>query len=606
MEEKNRRHIGLATLAVAVVSLSAFVETADAATLGVYASDTSLAVGETTTVSIVVSSSDQAMNAVSGTVTVNPDILEIIGLSKSSAAVTLWVQEPSYNSTAGTARFEGISLNPGWQGSSATVITLTVKAKAAGAGRVSFSSGSVLANDGLGTNILTGMGTTNIAVSGGTPEPEPEPETPTPEPEPEPEPETPPVTPVGVPGAPSVSSRTHPDASLWSNNNDPIFDWSLPAGITGVNVLAEQNTGTDIGSTSDGVFGTWSYTDVEDGEWYFKVRLQNQNGWGALASYPFKIDTAVPENVSAEYVKDQASGLDALRLSASDSASGIVSFAISIDGLDPIVVPVGDLVDGLWFIPSLTVGQHTAIIVATDAAGNSAQTSVAFEASADLSTPVFSNVPSELISGDTLAIIGRALPDSLVTVFMTAADGSQEQFSVHADSRGVFALAWPKRVKAGQFSIAAQAEDSAGRVSPRSGEHMLSVAPRGGFEVLGLADYGFLIATYSALIAVIAYLIGVLTSWRRAVRREVMEADRVTRDAFSRIKKDLTEEQAELLRSRDVKAAALVRKSTLAVEREEARVEKELADVKKLVTRRRAAAKPSVKPKATKKKGGAK
>ncbi|MBP9827531.1 hypothetical protein KBC55_00025 [Patescibacteria group bacterium] len=579
MEEKSRRKIGLATLFIAIVSLSAFIKTASAATLGVYAADTSLAVGETAQVSILVSSSEQVMNAVSGSVTVDPSILEIIGITKASEAITFWVQEPSYNSTAGTARFEGISLNPGWQGSSATLVTLTVRAKSTGVGRVAFSSGSVLANDGLGTNILTSMGSANITVAGGESVPEDEPQ--------EEEPETPSPVPAAVPGAPRIASVTHPDASLWSNNNDPVFNWSLPADITGVNVLAEQNAGTDIGFVSDGVVTSWSYTDIEDGEWYFKVRLQNQSGWGSLASYLFKVDTTAPENVSAQYVKDPVSNLDALRLSASDSGSGVVSYTISIDGGESIAIDTDDLVQGLWFIPALSAGEHAAVMTVKDGAGNATETTVTFETPPDMSTPVFSDIPSELVSGNTLAIIGRSLPDSLVTIFMTSEDGTEEKFSVHADNRGVFALAWPKRVRTGEFTISAQAEDVAGRVSPRSSEHTLVVTPRGGFEVLDFVDYGFLIATYSALIAVIAYLVGTLTSSRRRMREEVQDVSQVTRQAFTRIKKDLTNEQIELLRDRNVKGADLAHKTELVVEEEEARVEKEIADVDRLITPKR-------------------
>ena len=115
-------------------------------------------IGNTFSVSVFVSSVDQAMNAASGAVSFLADKLEVISLSKTGSIFTLWVQEPSFSNTAGTINFEGIVLNPGFTGSAGKAITINFKAKAAGDAAVNFSSGSVLANDGKGANILASLG----------------------------------------------------------------------------------------------------------------------------------------------------------------------------------------------------------------------------------------------------------------------------------------------------------------------------------------------------------------------------------------------------------------------------------------------------------------
>jgi hypothetical protein len=71
---------------------------------------------------------------------------------KKAPLLNFWTQEPSFS--AGTAKIEGVIFNPGWTGSSATVATLVIVPKKQGTATISFSHGSVLANDGQGTEVL--------------------------------------------------------------------------------------------------------------------------------------------------------------------------------------------------------------------------------------------------------------------------------------------------------------------------------------------------------------------------------------------------------------------------------------------------------------------
>lgn len=115
-------------------------------------------VGKTFSVNVYVSSADQSMNAASGVISFPQDKLEVTSLSKTGSILTLWVQEPSFSNSAGTVNFEGIVFNPGFTGVGGKVLTINFKVKAAGAVPLNFSSGSVLANDGKGTNILANLG----------------------------------------------------------------------------------------------------------------------------------------------------------------------------------------------------------------------------------------------------------------------------------------------------------------------------------------------------------------------------------------------------------------------------------------------------------------
>ena len=146
------------------VFLLFFSHTALAASLNLSPSSGSYNVGDIINVRIVLSSSDQSANAVSGALSFSKDLLTLTSLSKSNSLVSLWATEPSYSNTSGTINAEGVILN-GFTGSNGTILTLSFKVKAVGTANIEFTSSSVLANDGQGTNILTGMGQASFNLS---------------------------------------------------------------------------------------------------------------------------------------------------------------------------------------------------------------------------------------------------------------------------------------------------------------------------------------------------------------------------------------------------------------------------------------------------------
>lgn len=141
-----------------------FSHIALAASLSLSPSSGSYNVGDTIKVRIVLASSDQSANAVSGAISFSKDLLTLMSLSKSNSLVSLWATEPSYSNTSGTVNMEGVILN-GFTGSNGTILNLSFKAKAVGNANIKFTSSSVLANDGQGTNILTGTGQASFDLS---------------------------------------------------------------------------------------------------------------------------------------------------------------------------------------------------------------------------------------------------------------------------------------------------------------------------------------------------------------------------------------------------------------------------------------------------------
>jgi len=111
--EKNKIG-GRATLAILIGLFLPLVKVL-AADLYVLPSNKSLNIGENLSIAVYVDSLDQALNAVSFTISYPEDLLRFVSLSKTGSIINLWVQEPKGGN--GEVSTEGIVLNPGFTGS---------------------------------------------------------------------------------------------------------------------------------------------------------------------------------------------------------------------------------------------------------------------------------------------------------------------------------------------------------------------------------------------------------------------------------------------------------------------------------------------------------
>ncbi len=257
---------------------------ASAATLNVSPTTGNYTVGSTIALTVSVSS-DTAINAISGTLSFSEDILAVTSISNASSILTLWMQEPTYSNSTGKINFEGILFSPGFTGSGGNVFTVSFQTVASGIARVTFDHGSILVNDGTGSNIATALGGALFTVATSTASTPSTISTPS----------TSSLS-TSVPSAPQVTSSTHPDETQRYPFADPVFSWDLPLDITDVNIFGDHNPTTDPGTKSDGLFYRYTYHDVEDGQWYFHIRLKNSAGWGPTTHFAFNIG---PEEVLA-------------------------------------------------------------------------------------------------------------------------------------------------------------------------------------------------------------------------------------------------------------------------------------------------------------------
>jgi hypothetical protein len=577
-----------ATVLGLFISLSAFfgiASTAHAATLFLSPSSGEFTVGKTFSVNVYVSSADQAMNAASGIFTFPTDKLEVTSLSKSGSIVSLWVQEPAYSNGEGTVNFEGIVLNPGYQKVNGKIITVTFKVKTAGTAQCAFSSGSVLANDGNGTNILKGLGGAKFNLVGEAPAEIP-PETPaTPEPTP---PAAPPVT--GTPAAPVIVSPTHPDSNAWYATKDASFTWRLPAGITGTRLLFGKKADATPSVTYPSAIGSKDIPNVEDGVWYFTVQLRNANGWGGISHYRFQVDTAKPNKFDITEVPkpDPTDPKTTFIFEATDELSGIDHYEVSVDG--GAVETWRDDGSHRYMTAILGPGKHTLIAKAIDKAGNALSGSAEF-AIEPIAPPVITEYPKSLQSGEPLLVRGATQPNSSVTVWIQKEQGTPKSYTIKSDSDGAFAFAPDEKLSDGVYKLWAETLDARGAKSGPGQTVIISVAK------LPMVSAGTQALNYLNIIVPLASLLLILLfvlwyAWhrfkrvRKKLRKEVRDAETTLHDTFTLLKSDIKDqirmlERARTKRELTLEEEKIVKRLKKDLDYTENFIKKELANIEK-------------------------
>lgn len=333
-----------------------FSPSASAATLSISPAASEHYVGTTFSESVLVDAGEGAINAVSGTISFPPSTLEVVSISESSSAINFWASQPSFSNDSGTINFEGVVLNPGFSGSDGNVITITFKAKAEGQSDLSFTSGSVLANDGLGTNVLSSMSGANVSIMVAANQSDVS--------------SAPAVNPL-TPPAPRIISLSNPDPNGWAATSTPSFSWQVSSDVTATRLLYDENPDSVPSVVYNPPISSKTLSGIVDGVYYLHVQLQNQVGWGGISNYRFQIDTAPPNPFFISFANATSSGpSESVSFLATDSLSGIDHYSIQIDSQAPFNVTPEE-VGTSYVLPAQSSGSHTLIVTAFDRAGNS-------------------------------------------------------------------------------------------------------------------------------------------------------------------------------------------------------------------------------------------
>lgn len=568
-------------VAVCFLSLAYFTlaSGAQAATLsvspgtGVYTSNSNF------TVRVVVNTSGKSINAAEGTLSFNPSELSVVSVNRSGSIFNLWVAEPSFSNSGGSISFSG-GLPSGYTGGSGNIMTVTFKAKGSGASKISFSSASVLANDGAGTNVLTSMngGTFTIQASAPTPEAE--------------EVIVEYVAPANTPSAPSITSSTHTDQKVWHTNKQAVLNWDLPSGVIAVRTLLDDRATAVPTKVYDSPIRTITLNDLDEGVSYFHVQLKNADGWGKVSHYRLAVDSAKPTEIkiSKPESADANNPEQHLLVEVTDATSEVTKFKVQVDGGEMFEV-TRDTATGTIKLPSVGPGYHTVVIEAFDEAGNSIIGNYSFDVES-FEKPVFTEFPQEINEQVIPVIKGTTRPNAVVEITLTKIGTDSVTFKVTADGAGLFTFIPEGRFSTGVYELKARATDTYGAQSLDSDTIRIAV------QQSGFIRFGSLLVSYlSVIIPLIAlaglavagtwYMVVYLRRFRKQISRESSEALEILHREFTSLQAELRHQEGLITESRKTKKLTkaesdMIRVLDNALLTSQRNVEKEINDVTKL------------------------
>jgi hypothetical protein len=570
---------GLFVVAVAYLGLVAFAEAATMSLspgTGVYNSNS------TFTVRVNVNSSGSSINAAEGTLSYNPKELSVVSVSRTSSIFNLWVTEPSFSNSAGTISFSG-GLPSGYTGSAGNIMSVTFRAVGSGPAKVNFSSGSVLANDGKGTNVLTSMNGGTFTIQAAAPTPEAE------------EVVVEYVAPANTPGMPSVSSPTHGDEKAWHTAKEAVLNWDLPGGVIAVRTLLDDRATNVPTKVYDTPIRTITLSDLDEGVSYFHVQFKNEDGWGKVAHYRLAVDSEKPTSIDIKQPDDvdKNNPEQVLEVVVNDVTSDVKRFKVQVDSGEPFEL-TRDSATGTVKLPALEPGYHTVIIEAFDEAGNSIIGNYSFSIEA-FEPPVFTEFPTEINEQVIPVLKGTTRPNSTVEIIVSKGGTEPTKYQVTSDEGGSFTFIPDGRFSSGVYEITARATDAYGAQSALS-EPVKMAVQQPGFIRIG----SLIVSVLSVIIPLIIltgitilgswYLIIYLRRFRKQVGKESYEALDILHREFSSLQLALRQQEAILQESRKTKKlskaeADMIEIIDKALQSSQRNVEKEIGDVTRLARR---------------------
>jgi len=441
------------------------------ATLFVSPSTGSYDLGKNFTVKVMINSGGGVgINAGEGSLKYDSSALLVTAVSKGSSIFNLWTTEPTYSNTAGTITFGGGSPSS-YKGTAGEVFSVTFSTKKVGDTNVTFTSGTILAADGRGTNIFSGFGNAKFTIKEAAKKEEPKKE--------EPKKETPTTTGDNsglLPPLPEISSKTHQETTIWYQNNKPEFIWKLLPDLVGINYVIDSKPTTDPGTTMESVIESKIFENTKDGEWYFHLKYKNKAGWSQPSHRKFMIDVTPPENfsITVDTGGDTTNPAPRLRFRTKDVASGIDHYTVKIDNKLEQVKPE-EVDKGYYQLTPLEPGERKIEITAIDKANNIA-TSAAMFMIDPLRAPIISSIPKLITKAEDLVIQGTSFyPRVTVKIFIASGKNDPEEFTTKTDDSGNWSYFHNGRLAKGNYDIWAKIIDDRGAQSLNSSKNLLTL-----------------------------------------------------------------------------------------------------------------------------------
>lgn len=562
------------TVFVLCASLFAIQKSAEAASLQLSPNTGVYTVGGVFTANIIINTQGKAVNAADAQLAFNPRELSVVSASRGGSIFNLWTQEPSFSNSAGTISFGGGSPT-GYTGSSGIVASITFRIITAGTTKVNFTSGSILAADGLGTNVLTTMSGGSYTSQAVTANPEPEY-----------------IAPANTPKAPVVTSPSHPDQTKWYREKTAELSWTLPSDVIAVRTLLDTAPATIPTIVYDEPISKRSIEGLPEGVSYFHIQFKNKEGWGKVTHFRLGVDSESPSafEISEAPNQDAMNPAHSLVFTIED-ISPITTYRIQIDGGDPI-----DFIDSKetkqYQLPALQPGHHSVIVEAFDSAGNSRVATYTFDIQS-FEKPTFTDYPVKIQPDVIPAIKGTTRPQATVFVTIAKVGADSREYTITADESGVFIFIPDSTLSLGVYDISAFAKDSFEARSEVSDTIRLLVE-ESGYMRIGSRAVSILsiIVPLIALIALLLigtwYLLHRFKKWRRLVTKETLEAEESLSNSFDAMVTNLHKKVTELKISRKGKLTkaetALIEQIEDDLKNARATIRKEITDIDEVIT----------------------
>ncbi len=279
--------------------------------------------------------------------------------------------------------------------------------------------------------------------------------------------------------------------------------------------MADRKETTNPGTNPDGLFSTYRYDDVDEGTWFFHVRLRNAKGWGDVSHFKFQIDTEKPESLTIK------------QLDATDPTSKVLKFAFEstdkTSGIDYYQVGLDDAESQLWRdgtgassyeLPRPQAGKHTLNVRAVDKAGNYITKSFEFMVEAS-NAPLITDYPKRVTSGKAFTIEGQAQSSSQVIVWMQRSGSEEKPYVTTSNEDGKFSRRIEESLPVGNYMAWAQSVDSNGIKSATS--EKVAITVKAPFVVTG----SMMVWGAGSIFALMLAMIVTLFIWVHRLRHEV-------------------------------------------------------------------------------------
>ncbi len=338
----------LLLFSLTLMVFGALPKTIEAAGASLYLSPASgtFFVGSTFDVSVFVNTGAEDVNAVQVDLKFDPTKLQIASPTAGKSFIEVWVSQPNYSNTKGSMSFIGGVPTPGINTSAGLVSTITFRAISQGETSVLFlDSSKVLRNDPEGTDILTSMGRGAYTLL------------------------------IPPPEGPQLFSLTHPDQNKWYKNNNPTFSWEKEEKVTDFSYSFDQDPLGVPDNVSEGDYTSVSYSDVEDGIWYFHVKARKAEVWGGTSHFSIQIDSSPPAifTPTVEPSPKTTETQPLISFITTDAFSGLDYYTLKYIDMTPEreeAVGFFTEVSSPHRLPPLEIGDYLVVVRAYDEAGN--------------------------------------------------------------------------------------------------------------------------------------------------------------------------------------------------------------------------------------------